>query len=47
MLTQFFKYDTLIGCYQLVTSEAIWFWNLVQLLLGNKTLSELVYWNNQ
>jgi hypothetical protein len=36
-----------ISCYQLIIGKAIWLWDLVQLLLGNKTLSVLVYWNNQ
>jgi len=41
-----FSMYIIIGCYQLVTNEAIWFWNLVKLLLDNRTLSEPIYWNN-
>jgi hypothetical protein len=40
LLTQFFSMYIIIGCYQLVTNEAIWSWDLIQLLLGNRTLSE-------
>jgi len=34
-------------CYQLVIGDAIWSWDLVQLLLDNRTLNESIYWNNQ
>jgi hypothetical protein len=38
-VNQFFNMYILSNCYQLVTNEAIWFWDLVQLLLDNGTLS--------
>jgi hypothetical protein len=41
LLIEFFMY-IITNCYQLVTDEAIWFWNFDQLVLANKTLSELI-----
>jgi len=44
MLIQFSNICILTSCYQLVTSEAIRFWNLIQLLLGNMILGAPIYW---
>jgi hypothetical protein len=45
--TQFFSVYIIIGCYQLVTNEAIWSWDLIQLLLNNRPLCELIVENKQ